>query len=275
MNRSQMNKWTIGLARLAALSWLCFAAQTQAAVPAQASYPNPEGASQALLAAVSSADPQALRRVLGGPDELFIAGDAATQRVEREQFAQKYGQMHRLARQSDGTLVLYIGAENWPFPVPLVQHDGAWRFDPEAGLREVLFRRIGENELTAIDVCHALAAAGQPEPGAAEVSAASLADPLDSFLDKVRKTSRTGKPVRFHGYDFLVPKAGQLPQGHGARFTAVAWPAEYRSSGVMTFVVDREGVVHQKDLGTRTAQAARQLTAGRLDHTWARSEEAP
>ena len=273
----QVNKWTTGLARFAAVSWLCFAVQGQAALPAQASYPNPEGASQALLAAVSSADPQALRRVLGGPDELFIAGDAAMQRAEREQFAQKYGQMHRLARQSDGTLVLYIGAENWPFPVPLVQHDGAWRFDPEAGLREVLFRRIGENELTAIDVCHALAAAaGQPQAGSAEASAASLADPLDSFLDKVRATSRTGKPVRFHGYDFLVPKADrQLPKARGARFAALAWPAEYRSSGVMTFVVDRDGIVHQKDLGAGTAQAAGRLTRGRLDRTWTRPEEAP
>ena len=230
------------------------------AVPAQGSWPSGEGASQALLDAVGTGDPQALRQVLGRSYDLLRSGDAAAERAEREQFVQKYGQMHRLARQSDDTWVLYVGAENWPFPVPLVERNGGWRFDPDAGLREMLFRRIGENEYTAMDVCRALAAGGQPQ--LAEASTARLADPLDSFLEQVRMASRSGRSVRFHGYDFRTPKSGDGP------IKAVAWPSEYRSSGVMTFVVDSSGTVYQKDLGPRTVQTARRLPATALDRGW-------
>jgi hypothetical protein len=80
-------------------------------------------------------------------------------RLDREMFVQKYQEMHRLGRDADGSETLYIGAENWPFPIPLVEKNGAWHFDPDTGLKEVLFRRIGENELTAIAICHELVAA--------------------------------------------------------------------------------------------------------------------
>ena len=111
-------------------------------------------ASQSLFQAVQNNNVQAIANILGGPTDLTSCGDEAQDKADRELFIQKYKEMHRLGRETDGTVTLYIGAENWPFPVPLVEKNGAWRFDPNAGLKEVLFRRIGENELTAIVICH-------------------------------------------------------------------------------------------------------------------------
>jgi hypothetical protein len=118
--------------------------------------------------------------------------------------------MHRLHRERDGSVTLFIGAENWPFPIPIVEKNGAWRFDADAGQQEVRFRRIGENEFTAISACHGLASQRRDRTDAAT-------------------------PVALHGYYFRVlpPQKNNAVVG----FAVVAYPAEYRSSGVMTFVV--------------------------------------
>src|ERR1700720_1234122 len=108
-------------------------------------------ASQSLFQAVQSNNEEAIAKILGGPTELTSSRDAGQDKLDREMFVQKYQEMHRLHREPDGSVTLYIGAENWPFPIPLVEKDGAWHFDPDTGLKEVLFRRIGENELTAIE----------------------------------------------------------------------------------------------------------------------------
>src|ERR1700686_4757079 len=121
--------------------------------PTQHMFQSAEEACQSLFKAVQGKNAQAIAEVLGGPTELASSRDEANDLVERELFVQKYQEMHRLAREGDGTVALFIGAENWPFPVPLVETNGAWHFDPEAGLKEVLFRRIGENAATAIDAC--------------------------------------------------------------------------------------------------------------------------
>ena len=112
-----------------------------------------------LFQAVRQNDGAAVERMLGGPSELASSGDPAQDKVDREMFVQKYQEMHRLGRDADGSETLYIGAENWPFPIPVVKINGAWHFDSVAGVKEVLFRRIGENELTAIALCHELVAA--------------------------------------------------------------------------------------------------------------------
>ncbi len=158
---------------------------------------------------------------------------------DRQQFVDKYRQMHRLVREPEGT-VLYVGAENWPFPFPLVSKDGAWFFDTQAGMEEILFRRIGENESAAIDLCRALARS-----------------------DRSRAARYLGNTVPFHGYYFraLTPEGGK-----GA--SVVAYPADYRSSGVMTFIVATDGVVYERDLGPRTAQAATAVAKDKPDSSW-------
>jgi hypothetical protein len=120
---------------------------------AQPTFQSTAEARQALFQAVESNNEEAIAKILGGPTELNSSRDAGQDKLDREMFVQKYQEMHRLGREPDGSVTLYVGAENWPFPIPLVEKDGAWRFDSDGGLKEVLFRRIGENELTAIEIC--------------------------------------------------------------------------------------------------------------------------
>src|SRR6266852_2436495 len=122
--------------------------------PAQPTFPSAPEASQTLFQAVQGNDEQAIANILGGPTDLTSSRDKGQDKLDRELFVQKYQEMHRLGREADGSVTLYIGAENWPFPIPLVEKNGAWRFDSDAGSKEVLFRRIGENELTAVAICH-------------------------------------------------------------------------------------------------------------------------
>src|SRR5207253_2689228 len=118
-------------------------------------FPSAGDASEALFQAVQNGDERALQATLGAGEELTSCGDESTDKRERDRFVQKYQEMHRLVGEPDGTTVLYIGAENWPFPIPLVSRKGRWHFDAQTGAREVMFRRIGADEVTAIEVCRA------------------------------------------------------------------------------------------------------------------------
>jgi hypothetical protein len=210
------------------------ASPTLAATTNQVTFKSAEDASNALFLAVKTHDQPALARVLGAGSELADSDDAVQDRLDREQFVQKYQQMHRLVREAGGAACLYIGAENWPFPVPLVSQDGEWRFDSDAGAREIRFRRIGENEFAAMGLSRSLVAAG--------------------------KVENATTPV--HGYYFrAVPDSSH----HSA---VVAYPAEYRSSGVMTFFVNQNGEVREKDLGPDTVQIAPTIGAHGADSTW-------
>src|SRR6266481_3749212 len=122
-------------------------------------FSSPWKATGALFQAVQNSDEEALERILGAGKEVTSSSDEIEDKLERERFSQKYQEMHRLVREPDGSTVLYIGAENWPFPIPLVSKNGAWHFDPETGKQEILLRRVGENEMTAIEVCNAVAMA--------------------------------------------------------------------------------------------------------------------
>jgi hypothetical protein len=132
--------------------------------PQQQTFPSPESATNALFLAVQSANEQAVVRILGGNKELVSSGDQAEDKLDREQFVQKYEQMHRPVRASDGAMLLYIGAENWPFPLPLVSRANVWYFDAHIGAEEIRFRRVGENEYTAIAACHEMVGASK-QPG--------------------------------------------------------------------------------------------------------------
>jgi Protein of unknown function (DUF2950) len=223
--------------------------------PAQPTFPSAAAASQTLFEAAQGNNAKTIANILGGPTELAASGDPAQDKLDREMFIQKYQQMHRIGREADGSMTLYIGAENWPFPIPLVEKHGAWRFDSDAGQKEVLFRRIGENELTAIDICHQLVAAAKQfrvNPNAAN----QIDGRLMSLVSAAANGSTGGKPVLVQGYYFRVaakqPKTG---------FAFIAYPAAYRSTGVKTFIVTDNDVVNEKDLGANTTARASTMPA--------------
>jgi hypothetical protein len=202
----------------------------------QKTFSSAEEAASALFLAVQAGDERRLSDLFGGDEDLFAADGESQADLDRRRFVEKFREMHRLAFEPEGT-VLYVGAENWPFPIPLTWNGGAWSFDTEAGKDEILFRRIGANESSAIDICDALAQSD-------EHTAAFLEKPVPIRGYYFRALSERGKPASF-----------------------LAYPAEYGSSGVMTFVVDHE-VIYQRDLGPRTADAARSMTSSRLDSSW-------
>src|ERR1700680_4252887 len=234
---------------------------------AQPTFQSTAEASQTLFQAVQSGDEEAIAKILGGPAELTPSRDARQDKLDRQMFVEKYQQMHRLGRDADGTVTLYIGAENWPFSITLVANSGAWQFESEAGAKEVTFRRIGDNEFTAISTCHEFVAAERgyrtdPNPAdPADVSPASL-------VAKAASGSSGAKPVLLHGYYFRVLSTPANGAQRTGRFALIAYPAEYRSSGVMTFVVTGNDVVYEKDLGANTSAVASAMATFHKDVTW-------
>jgi hypothetical protein len=279
---------------------------TLAQVLNQQSFHSPEEASAALFAAAQQTDNRALLEILGpAGKDLTSSGDPAEDRRERERFVAKYKQMHRVAKERTDVMILSVGAENWPLPIPLVRKNGVWYFDTNMGEKEILARRVGGNELAAIDVCYQLfnaedqhyARASKGEHRYAlkfiddndgldglfssengEQSASSL-DTLIASAAVENGTTAPHGPVPFNGYYFRILTAqGNNAEG-GAKsylvngkmvsgFALVAYPAVYRSSGVMTFIVNQNGVVYQKDLGPDTEKIANAMTEYDPDSTW-------
>ena len=278
----------------------------------QKTFGKPQDAGKALYAAVKSGDNAAMQAVLGASSSgILSSGDEVEDKNNRDFFTQRYEQMNRWAKEINGNQTLFIGAENWPFPIPLKKDaSGAWYFDTKAGVKEILFRRIGKNELATIRVCRALADAQDEyfsqkqqyaqhvmsDPGqqnglywkAAEGEPESPIGPLVAFATRKGYGGEHNTPQPFYGYYYHTLTAqGANVQG-GAKsyivdgkmtggFAYVAWPAEYRNSGVMTFLVDAAGVVYQKDLGEKTADLAKAMQAYNPDPTWvvAVSEDEP
>ena len=248
-----------------------------------ATFSSPGEASNALFQAVQNGDEEALQRILGCGKEVTSSGDEIEDKLERERFSQKYQEMHRLVREPDGSTVLYIGAENWPFPIPLVSKTktkaAAWYFDSDSGTLEILFRTVGENETTAIDVCRALAKAKERSEIVAGDDpigqyAQSLATARTANADNISRRAEKESPP-FHGYYFRVMTGNSTAMANsnaGVKKTAglalVAYPAEYGSSGIMTFIVTLDGVVYEKDLGSKTTKVAPALTKRSPDSRW-------
>ncbi len=283
-------------------------ARSMAQQPGQRTFNSPSAAAHALFTAVRSNDEQTILAILG-PDgrRIVSSGDATEDADDRANFVRKYGEMHRLAKEPDGTLTLYVGAENWPMPIPIVQSGHAWYFDTAAGRREVLYRRVGRNELSAVRVLEELVAAqkeyesahhqyarriystpgmhdglywkpagGESEspigPLVASAVAAGYAGPH----------SGTRTPYRGYYYHVLVGQGSHARGGAKSYlvddrmtggFAFVAYPADYRSSGVMTFIVGEDGVVYQKDLGRNTDALARAMHQYDPDPSWQPSGE--
>jgi hypothetical protein len=239
--------------------------------PKPKTFSSPGEASTALFQAVQSGDEPTVEAILGAGKEVTSSSDEFEDKLERERFSQKYQEMHRLVQEADGSTVLYIGAENWPFPIPLVAKNGAWYFDSETGVQEIKFRRIGENEATAIEVCEEFAMA----KNAADAKAASE-NPITRFAESLAiaaEANADNKPsTPFHGYYFRIvgrnSPSGVSADGKRTRgLTLIAYPAEYQASGVKTFVVTQRGRVFEKDLGPETTAVAPQMKA-RTGPSW-------
>jgi Protein of unknown function (DUF2950) len=277
----------------------------------QKTYPSADAAAQGLYDAVSSNDEKKMLEVLGPHARKVVnSGDDVEDEASRTDFTTKYTQMHRTFEEPDGTITLYIGAENWPTPIPIVKNNGVYFFDTDAARDEILYRRIGQNELSAIRVCEELASA-QKEYYAKQnnVYAAKFVSddgthdglywlgakdqydsPIGPLIANAGSTEGTAKnlkpePTPFHGYYFrILSSQGKSADGGAMDYTQdgkmtrgfafVAFPAAYRDSGVMTFIVSSSGVVYQKDLGKRTAADARAMRAFDPDTTWSKADQA-
>jgi hypothetical protein len=241
-------------------------------------FSSPEEASGALFQAVQNEDEPSLEAILGAGKEVTSSSDEVQDKLEREKFCQKYREMRRLVREADGTTVLYIGAENWPFPIPLVSKNGAWYFDSKTGIQEIKFRRVGENEATAIEICSAFAMAKKQ----GETKDVYDDDFIRQYVVGLVSASTTNagrnESSPFHGYYFRIVTAdsvaGTSSYGSGGKkrggVALVAYPANYRSSGVKTFIVTQDGIVYERDLGPNTTTVAPNIRA--RSSTWRAAE---
>lgn len=299
------------IAALATLLFAWFAVDSAAQQKGQKTFSSPEEASTAVVAAVRNNDEKAILEILG-PDarQIVSSGDPTEDAESHATFVRKYEEMHRFLEEPDGSVTLYIGSENWPTPIPLAMKGNLWFFDTEAGKREILFRRIGRNEFSAIRICQELAAAqkeyyatqqneyaqqiysdeGQQNGLYWKVSDGEPQSPIGPLVaSAVAEGYVKGKdapPTPYRGYFFhMLTRQGKAVPG-GAKtyvvngemtegFAFVAYPAEYRSSGVMTFVVNQDGVVYQKDLGKKTETLGKSMREYNPDSSWSKAEEEP
>jgi len=299
------------IAALAILVVACFAAGVAAQQKGQKTFSSLEEASKALVVAAKNNDEGAMLEILG-PDakQIICSGDPTEDAGSHANFARKYEEMHRFVKEPDGSVVLYIVAENWPTPIPLAMKGNLWFFDTEAGKKEVLFRRIGRNEYSAIQVSQELVA-GQKEYYATQHNEyakqvysdegqhnglywkASDGEPqspmgplVASAVAEGYAKGEGGPPTPYRGYFFRVLARQGKHAPDGAKscivngkmtegFAFVAYPTEYRSSGVMTFIVNQDGVVYQKDLGKKTEALGKAMQEYNPDSSWGKAEEEP
>ena len=276
-------------------------------------FPSPGAAVLAFYNAAKSNDAQAMQAIFGtNASKILHTGDDVADKNMIANFIRRYDEMHRVVIEPDQTATLYIGAENWPGPIPIVKNSsGAWYFDTEAGMKEILYRRIGTNENDAIEVLYGLVEAqreyaSEPRDGdktkhyalkfvstagkqdglywkTGDNEQASPIGPQIAAASTAGYEFQQGQAAPFHGYYFrILTKQGPAAKG-GARdyvvngqltrgFAFVAYPAEYRNSGVMTFIVNQDGVAYEKDLGPNTAKLGAEMTEYNPDATWNRED---
>jgi Protein of unknown function (DUF2950) len=262
-------------------------------------FASPEAAGQALFDAAKSGDQNGLLAIFGSDGkDLIYSGDAVKDKNTAQRFVSAYEEMNRWSKTEAGKEILYIGADNLAFPIPLKQTaSGQWAFDTPAGKDEVLARRIGDGELTAIGVLSEVANAqqeyfrqnhqyahkivsdeGQRNGLYWPVAEGQPASPLGPLADvaKALGYSHSDQPQPFNGYYYKIltqqsdtAKGGPkdyMQNGKLTSFAVLAWPAKYGDSGIMTFVVGQDGVIQEKDLGDKTAEASTAITA--YDPRW-------
>ena len=298
-------------ARLAALGLLIFvaaaAAQNVPAEQTQKRFATAEEAVQSVIKAAKADDRAELLAIFGTDAEEFLSsGDKVADRRARQVILVAVKEKWKLTSQGPNTKTLIIGNEEWPYPIPLVKDKGGWRFDTAAGREEVLYRRIGRNELSTIQACRVYLQAqkeyaaqshdGKPaglfaqkfgsQPGKQDglywkVGPSEDLSPLGEFAAQASSEgySRSDAPIPLHGYFFRVLTAQGPAAPGGAKsyisndemksgFGLVAYPADYRNSGVMTFIINQDGVIYERDLGEKTVQLASQITEYNPDKSW-------
>ena len=272
-------------------------------------FDTPEAAVKALVAALEKNDAAQLAALLGADSaELFDSGDAVQDAGDRAEFLAAHAAKSALVDDGADRKTLVIGQQDWPMPIPIVKRDGRWVFDGEAGIDELIYRRVGANELGAIEVCRGFVSAqleyasegrdgdppgiyalklvsdeglhnglywptaeGEPESPAGPFVAAAAAEGYRRAEGDARNP--------YHGYYYRMLYAQGANANGGARdyfkdglltegFALIAWPADYGASGVMTFLVNQDGVVFQKDLGEDTAIAVESIQSFDPDGTW-------
>jgi DUF2950 family protein len=278
------------------------------AAPAQKRFESLGDAVNTFIAAVRAADRKALVEILGPRGgRLVWSGDDVADRAAFQRFTAAYDRAHRLEG-GGGKVVLYVGDDDFPFPIPLVPDGPHWVWDTDAGDDELLSRRIGQNELSVIEVCLAYVDAqveyyargrglleyaqrlesskGKHDGLYWETRAGEAESPLGSLVARARAAGYPlpprGGPVPYHGYFYRLLFA-QGPDATGGAydyvvrghmiggFALVAYPAIYGVSGIMTFIVNQDGVVYQKDLGPETARLANAMKTYNPDQTWVRA----
>ncbi|MFZ3357870.1 MAG: DUF2950 domain-containing protein [Xanthobacteraceae bacterium] len=275
---------------------------------AQQDYKTPQDAVDALVATARNADQKAALVVLGhGGEDIISSGDKVSDDAARERFVTSYDAKHSITTEGDSKAILVIGDNDYPFPIPIARNkNGTWSFDTEAGRREILYRRIGHNELDAIQTClayvdaqneyaskdrtgagtgvyaeHFVSTPGKKDglywPSAQGEEESPLGELFAAASRQGYRTAEGRSP--YHGYYYkILTKQGPAAAGGAADyvvngnmiggFALVTYPAEYRNSGVMTFVVNYAGTVFQKDLGHDTADIAANMTSFNPDQTW-------
>jgi hypothetical protein len=283
----------------------------------QKTFAKPEEAVRALVAAAKKDDSTAMFAILGPKSEQVLSsGDPIADAADRKWFVNAASRRTSFEKVNDNTMIAQVGAEAWPLPIPLVKSGDKWRFDTAAGADELLNRRIGRNELTAISVAHAYVDAQREyaskdrtgsgtgvyaqkvasEPGKHDGLYWEETSPADRspFGPLVADASTEGYspsqggegPRPYHGYYYRILTAQGPAAPGGARsyikdgemtggFALVAYPAEYHSSGIMTFIVGPQGIVFQKDLGEKTAELGKAMTEYNPDDTWMPARDTP
>jgi len=295
---------------------LAFAGMPADAAVKQKSFATPEDAVKAFVAASKANDDKEVIAIFGsGAKDLLYSGDPVSDKERRKRLLEAYDKKNSLVTEGK-KMVIIIGENDWPFPIPLVKLGEKWIFDTKAGKEEVLNRRIGRNELYTIQTMLAVVDAQREfaakdtdgdglleyaekfysDPGKKnglfwETKAGEEPSPLGEEVVQARaggyqKMGKTQKPMPFQGYYFrMLRKQGKNAPGGAydyvvrgnqiGGFAIVAYPAQYRNSGVMTFLVNHDGTVYQKDLGIKTAEKAKAMTQFDPDKTWNKVEEKP
>jgi len=285
-----------------------------AAIPATAAtgpkiFAAPEQAVQQLIVAVKAGDSKALLEILGPDAKALIAsGDAVADKEGRERFARNYDEANKLEKSGDDKVILSVGRDAWPFPIPIVKDAAGWRFDTDEGREEILNRRVGRNERETIQAALAYvdaqreyylrnpqrdkllqyaqkfrSASGKRDGLYWPAQASEPPSPLGPLYAAARiegyGKASGGKPYPYHGYFYRILK-GQGPEARGGAydyvaqgrmiggFALVAYPATYGNSGVMTFIVNHDGTVYEKNLGPDTAKIARAMSVFNPDKGW-------
>jgi hypothetical protein len=306
----------LSLASGLGLALLALALPVSALADDEQTFASPQEAVNALVTAAKTNDTNALHSIFGATGHDLISPDVVQATEEYKIFVQRLTEKTQLASNSDSNVTLEIGADGWPFPIPLVKQGGKWFFDTAAGAEEILNRRIGMDEIGAINVCHSYVDAQREYSGQDRLGDGVLAyaqflrstpgthdglfwptnqpgevlSPLGPLVAQARVDGyhRTAKMLNdeqapYHGYYFkILTRQGRQAPGDKynyiingrmiAGFALVAWPAEWGNTGVMTFIVNQQGKVYQKNLGLKTAKIAKAISTYNPDDTWTPSQ---